>query len=110
MDDDFRSKLQYVLSDPDALSRIAAIAGSLGAEKQASPPFPPPEAEEPSPPPEAPPQTRLPPKPPSPAPDPRIALLNSLKPLLREEKREKIDALTRALAVASLFGPITGGK
>ncbi len=35
--------------------------------------------------------------------DPRIALLSSLKPLLREEKRGKIDALARALSITSMM-------
>jgi hypothetical protein len=38
-----------------------------------------------------------------PQPDPRIALLNSVKPLLREEKRGRVDSLLNALTVASLL-------
>lgn len=36
--------------------------------------------------------------------DPRLSLLNSLKPFLREEKRAKIDHLAKALSVANLMG------
>ena len=108
LDADFSEKLKTVLSDPEAMAKITAIASSLGASNASdSAEAPPPinDAETQS------------------APsdsamnllsafsggsgavgnDPRVSLLYSLKPLLREEKRERIDALARALAVASMM-------
>ncbi|MGI6716202.1 MAG: hypothetical protein ACOX3X_03265 [Eubacteriales bacterium] len=38
--------------------------------------------------------------------DKRLALLNSLRPLLREEKRHKLDSLKTALTLASVIGNI----
>ncbi len=35
--------------------------------------------------------------------DPRLTLINSLKPLLREDKRDRIDALTRALTLSTMM-------
>ena len=32
-----------------------------------------------------------------------LALLSALKPFLRQERREKLDALTKALSVASVY-------
>lgn len=105
MDGDFGEKLKSVLSDPEAMAKISAIASSLGMN-------PAPES----------PRNEQPPKESEPSPieatdivsafsgmiptssgDPRVALLSSLKPLLREEKRGKIDALTRALSIASMM-------
>lgn len=106
MENDFSEKLKSVLSDPDALSKITAIASSLGMSPSAGA-----KSEEPKP-------DITPPEPnvggldiasvfsqlaPSSVSDPRIALLGSLKPLLREEKRGKIDALTRALSITSMM-------
>lgn len=102
MDGDFASKLKTVLSDPEAMAKISAIASGLGGvsketpagtenvQKEESEPnlnafsdlsknlFP---AQS----------------------DPSIALLSSLKPLLREEKRDRVDSLIRALYVASMM-------
>lgn len=112
LDSDFSEKLKSVLSNPEALAKITAIASSM---MQSDKPLQP--------------QSDLPPEPapsntasaPSqngdmmalaqnltqgfkaPTDDPRVALLYSLKPLLREDKRERIDALTRALTVASIM-------
>lgn len=109
MDSDFSEKLKNVLSDPDAMAKIMSIASGLGLSETPQETHgnetnaPAPAAEPIS----------------APAPaaetlpalsqmlerqsDPRIALLASLKPLLREEKRERLDALTRALTLASLM-------
>ncbi|MBQ4316720.1 MAG: hypothetical protein IJC20_00585 [Clostridia bacterium] len=110
MDSDFSEKLKKVLSDPEAMSKITAIASSLGAsspqqnaEEKVGASEPEPQI-----------SPTIPPSAPSDAlpalmqgfsmsSDPRISLLSSIKPLLREEKREKIDALTRALALASMM-------
>lgn len=111
MDSDFSEKLKKVLSDPEAMSKITAIASSLGAssplsnvEEKVGVSEPEPQIS----------PTEMPSSAPSDAlpalmrgfsmsSDPRISLLSSIKPLLREEKREKIDALTRALALASMM-------
>lgn len=98
MDGDFQEKLNKVLSDPDALAKITAIASSLGASpknevKEATVPD---DKEE---------TPLIPASNPISASlgDPRLQLLSSLKPLLREEKRDKIDSLTRALTVAAMM-------
>lgn len=120
MNDDFSSKVKALLEDPEMLAKIAAIAGSLGGQAApASSPAPPTDqppsvqtvAEQNSPNPEVLEQPKAPqiPSIPSiptaaPKPDPRVALLNSLKPFLRAEKQAKVDTLTRALTVANLFG------
>ena len=107
VENDFGEKLKSILSDPDSLARITAIASSLGATSQGTR-----ETKEtsgnalsdtPSDTPEA-----AQPLLPMPAPDllsgdPRLALLSSIKPLLREEKRDRIDALVRAMTVASMM-------
>ncbi len=102
MDGDFASKLKTVLSDPEAMAKISAIASGFGAtpkeqtvntenvQKEETAPnhnafsdmanniFP---AQS----------------------DPAIALLSSLKPLLREEKRDRVDSLIKAMYVASMM-------
>lgn len=117
MNDDFSSKVKALLEDPEMLAKIAAIAGSLGGQPASNAPPASPTttdppavqtmAEQNSPIPEAPEPPKQPQIPSFPAavkPDPRVALLNSLKPFLRPDKQAKVDTLTRALAVASLFG------
>lgn len=105
MDSDFASKLQNVLSDPEAMAKITAIASSLGAPQQNSEPAP----SEPlvSAPPVSEPDllSALPSAAQGlvPQSDPRLALLASLKPLLREEKRGRVDSLLNALTVASVL-------
>lgn len=115
MDSDFAEKLKSVLSDPEAMSKITAIASGLGASSAA---FsgnadkaiqPTDEAEDTL----RETQTVLPSAQENAVAsvmqnlntqsDPRLLLLTSLKPLLREEKRERIDAMTRALALASMM-------
>lgn len=105
MDADFQEKLKNVLSDPEALAKISAIASSLGAspsvtasaETAAESDFQQDIRSETNPlssfnagllPQQS---------------DPRVALLSSLKPLLREDKRGKVDKLVSALAVASMM-------
>ena len=101
LDADFSEKLKAVLSDPEARSMISAIAGSLNptlqksedsvAEKEVF------ETQNQL-------QTQglggldlLG------SGDPRLALLSSVKPLLREEKRDRVDALIKAMTVASMM-------
>ncbi len=91
MDNDFQSKLQSVLSNPEALAKITDIASSLGGNANPS-------------------SQESVDTPTSPTPlknpfstDPRLELLNSLKPLLREDKRNRIDSITKALTVASMM-------
>lgn len=105
LDNEFGEKLKNVLSDPEALSKISAIASSLGMGNKS------PDAvsnvytengesnSEENKPLLGMSELSLPQN----LSDPRLALLNSLKPLLREEKRDKIDALTRAITVASMM-------
>ncbi|MBE6692683.1 MAG: hypothetical protein E7586_05110 [Ruminococcaceae bacterium] len=101
MDSDFASKLQSVLSNPEAMSKITAIASSLGngnsgeTQKEVQPELPrETETHQAFTPVN---QTALPQG------DHRIALLNSIKPLLREEKRGRVDSLLNALTVASML-------
>lgn len=112
MDGDFAEKLKRVLSDPEAMSKITAIASGIGASAPMSKPEPEPEPSSAR---ETPAMQSA-----SATPlqqdalpaliqggntnvDPRISLLASLKPLLREEKRDRVDALARALALASMM-------
>ncbi len=112
MDGDFAEKLKKVLSDPEAMSKITAIASGLGASAPmsatASEPVPPSEPETTT--------TQSASATPlqqdalpalmqgiNTSGDPRISLLASLKPLLREEKRDRVDALARALTLASMM-------
>ena len=95
MDSDFATKIQNILSNPDAMSKITAIASSLGGSSVDEPTTPQPEPE----------KTQ-----PANSPmfsfqqsDPRISLLNSVKPLLKEEKRGKVDSLLTALTMASML-------
>jgi len=102
LDNDFGEKLKNILSDPEAMAKITAIASSLGAGEKSE------ERQET-------PQTKdvlsenitadslgamLNP---ITFQDPRIQLLTAMKPLLREEKRGRVDSLVRALSIASLM-------
>ncbi len=113
MDGDFLEKVKTLLSDPESLQRITGIAKGLSggeggesiptvsdtssseaaerrengeeAAKQALAGLSAPAGG---------------------AKDSRLALLRSLKPLLREEKRKKVDSLLRAMSIASLMKSI----
>ncbi len=98
MDSDFSEKLKNVLSDPTALAKITAIAESMGmsakpadVQQNIEP------AEQPKPDILA--QSLLP----QTNSDPRMALLENLKPLLKEEKRGRIDSISRALTVMNVM-------
>ncbi len=101
MDSDFSEKLKKVLSDPEAMSKIMAVASSMGATEAQRKEAPAPSDSEAA-------------SGSSEGPfallgglsadsDPRIALLNTVKPLLREDKRSRIDSLTRALTAVSVM-------
>lgn len=106
MDSDFSEKLKNVLSDPEAMAKITAIASNLGMGNVSA------KSEEAASPIEAKsdPQNGIPEMLSSFTnganpfeTDPRLALLTSLKPFLREEKRGRIDTLTRALGIAAMM-------
>lgn len=106
MDDQLTEKIRALLADPQAVERIAAIAGTLGGssgggEGQSAPssvPLAPPPAQSAF----APQQGHTPggfqPK------DPRLDLFRALRPLVAEEKRGRLDDLVRIATVASLLG------
>lgn len=108
MDDQLTEKIRALLADPQAVERIAAIAGTLGGssgggEAQSAPASVPPAP--PAPPAQpafAPQQGHTPggfqPK------DPRLDLFRALRPLVAEEKRGRLDDLVRIATVASLLG------
>ena len=96
-----------MLADPDAASKIAAIASSLSGgsnagstPQQSAPASVPASAEQPSIP------TGAPFSLPSLGKDPRLDLLRALKPLVAEEKRGRLDDLVQIATVASLLGSL----
>ncbi len=104
LDNDFSEKLMQVLSDPEAMSKITAIASGLGKTMPSTADTEPVPAENKKQP-EGNAERNGDSVPTlfqgiNTSPDPRLLLLTSLKPLLREEKRDRIDAITRALALA----------
>ena len=118
MDSDFLGKVKTLLADPESLERIiarglsaptpaatpaaapasAAESPAAGTEQPASPTAATPESAAAGPA-AAPagafarPQSR----------DSRLTLLEALKPLLREDKRGKIDSLQRAMTMATVL-------
>lgn len=107
VENDFGEKLKSILSDPDSLARITAIASSLGASPQGRRETAETSGNDPFDAPSDAPASAQPLLPMASAEmfsgDPRLALLSSIKPLLREEKRDRIDALARAMTVASMM-------
>lgn len=102
MADDLSEKIRAVLSDPESAAKIAAIASSLGASGESS--SPPKEESAPS----------LPAASALQLPfnrgnDRNTALLHAIKPFLREDKRDKLDSLIRALSVAELISGLKRG-
>lgn len=105
MDDTLTEKIRALLADPQAVERIAAIAGTLGASpgNSGQPPQPePPPTPQPAPmltssQPAFAPQQGHPP-------DPRLDLLRALRPLVAEEKQGRLEDLLRIATVASLLG------
>lgn len=123
MSEDISEKVKALLEDPEMLAKIALIAGGLGSGKSAAPatasssqynsskdtalPEQINNAEQSSiPTAMKPPEIAKPPI----TQDPRLSLLNSLKPFLREDRRSKVDNLARALSVASLMGNLNKDK
>lgn len=105
MADDLSEKIRAVLSDPASMAKISAIASSLGVSGSAS---------------EAPQEQEIPKEAapafapsnlllPSRGSDRNTALLCAIKPFLREEKRDKLDSLIRALSVAELISGLKKG-
>ncbi|MBQ6043458.1 MAG: hypothetical protein IJL41_04885 [Clostridia bacterium] len=88
MESDFGAKLRQILSDAEAMEKISAMASALQSKEQSPAPAP----AAPSVPAAQPPR------------DDRAAFLAALRPLLREEKRHKIDALQNALVFAEILG------
>ena len=79
MEADIAAKIKDLLSDPESLAGISSAAASLSGtsgEKQMIPQ------------------------------DKRVVLLEALKPFIREEKRERVDAMISALAAASVLKAI----
>lgn len=118
MDSDFLGKVKTLLADPESLERITAIARGLSAPTPAATPAAAPAAESPAA------GTEQPASPTAATPesaaagpaaaaagtfarpqsrDSRLTLLEALKPLLREDKRGKIDSLQRAMTMATVL-------
>ena len=110
MESDFSEKLKKVLADPEAMAKIMSIAGSMGANPTAETPkndFSAEKTEE-IPKSESPDRVKnieIPPITPFDGGfnSRGIALLDTIKPLLREEKRGRVDSLTRALMAVSVM-------
>lgn len=107
MDAELAEKIKSFLSDPSAAEKIAAVAQTLGVQ--------------PSAPPEPPPQPQQQQQPPSAAvsavPTAAITgrsrhaqLISALRPLIREDKRSKLDSMERAMTMATLFSGIRKGQ
>lgn len=97
MADDLAEKIRAVLSDPDAASKITALASTLGGGREVTDN---PTSEIMS--------TNVPPSTAF-AKDKNTALLNAVKPFLRVEKQNKLDSLIRAMAVAELISGLRKG-
>lgn len=118
MNDDISNKVKALLEDPEMIAKIATIASSLGLGNSAATNSSVPvsnnddnanydnsvQANSAS---SNPPTANINPSVKS---DPRMALLNSIKPFLRSERQPKVDNLTRALTVANLFGSLKDKK
>ena len=111
MSEDFSDKVRALLEDPEMVAKIAAIAGGLGGGTQPAPSTESPKPETPKP--EAEQTAALPAPvklPDALKPDPRLALINSLKPFMRSERQAKLDSLTKAFTLASLMGTLGKDK
>lgn len=96
MDDTTTQKIAELLKDPEALGKIASIVSGLAGDR------------------ETPPQITAPSVRPSapalPASNDKTALLKALKPMLRDDKQQKIDRLINALTVAAVVSSLKGDK
>ncbi len=106
MDSGLSEKISSFLSDPAAAEKVAAVAKTLGLQAGGNAGnMPQPVQSGQSSPASAPAVI------PADSGDARRArLLAALRPMLREEKRGKLDAMTRAMTVASLFSGIRRGQ
>ena len=89
MDGGFGEKLNAVLSDPEAMEKITRIASGIsqnGTQNDAQPK-----------------NTENISNPMS-ARSGKAAFISSLRPMLREDKRKKLDSLQTALIIAEMFG------
>ncbi len=97
MDSDLTEKIRTLLSDPDAASKIAAVAQTLGAS---APTPPPPEKE----------ATPVISQKPAAQTNRHAQLMSALRAMVREDKRGKIDSMERAMTVATLFAGFRKGQ
>lgn len=100
---EFEQALQSLLSDPDAMGQIMALANSLGGQQQESPREAPPEEAPPAPPPVPPDLGQLGPllallRPAEGPSREAAALTAALRPYLRGDRQEKLDRALRAVA------------
>lgn len=80
-------KLNEILSNPDAMSKIMELVGGLERPKERQDdPIPAVRSDE------------------------RMELLLALRPLLRENRRSRLDSLTRAVSMAQVIGKMKGGR
>lgn len=89
MDAELAAKVGALLSDPEAVAKISQIASSLGKSDVGSSPAPPARPAES---------------------DPRMALLSGLKAVIRDDKKQKVDTLIKALAVIQTIDRFGGNK
>ena len=96
MDGSTSQKIAELLQDPEALGRIASVVSGLtkAPETPAAEPVP----------------SVAPSLPLQTASNDKTALLRALKPLLRDDKQQKIDKLINALAVAAVVSNLRGNK
>ena len=80
------NKLGEILSNPDAMSKIMELANGFERPKQQEQPISLPRNDE------------------------RIELLYALRPLLRENRRSRLDSLTKAVSMAQVLGKMKGGR
>lgn len=83
---DMSDKLGEILNNPDAMSKIMELASGLDRPKPQEAPITLPKSDE------------------------RMELLYALRPLLRENRRARLDSLTRAVSMAQVFGKMKGGR
>lgn len=103
--DHLEETLGQILGDPEAMAGILSMAKNLGLGGAAAPE--PPEQPEPSEPSDAPGGEQAPPPPASSLPPLRgkqAALLQALKPFLREDRREKLDRAVKAAQISRMAG------
>ncbi len=102
MDNGLADKIKSFLATPDAADKIASMAGMLGGGAQ--PPKQEPEQYQSS---ESIPTALLQ----APIQSGGYSqLISALRPLIRVEKRQKLDSLERAISLATLFSTMKKGK